>query len=640
MQSNASGFQAPQKKTWSPIDRMLCAPKVSRLKRGCPALSLEMSRSQSDTQVALHPLINESSTAAEALASQSMASSPSLLRERGARFTVGEALQAPPPGWLPASSQRNVLVAPFAERLLAQQTEQRTATRGLPPPSEGILRKTLAGVSAIAGLGRVQTQALSLPAGRQSMEMSSPGKTSPSPELRHSFLRRGGSRQWTVERGVAMPASLFAPGEAEDEKPLPCGGYRDTQQFLAETRARVRKRQAEHEKVPEGERPVRIAIVGAGPVGLWIAVLLARQHARLFTTQTSVRISKKPLAPEITIFERRTPDGGYGSRRVILAMSPASQNLLNSNMTCGRQQTANHPFSPVCSINLIEACLREELEKYLAAGFGSFRLGEGVEAPEKLLEEFDVVFAATGRRFPDDDWRRSQGMQMRIGQTDEALILKFVREPGTDSVSLADVNSALLSRLDLKGQLSIFLRPGVTEGQGWVWLMGLGCELVSKIRASIESRQNDVAASDSFSAAWSQFSIKAPRDIVGSVTAALAMLDEHLKPAEVAARVTEASFWHSEEIIHRVERADGSEGWLVLAGDAAFGRPFHLGNTLNGHFQHATFLTAAPWTRWFTSERETGTPFRKYVQHYWSRIDAAAGFRCSHQRDRFNCKTA
>ena len=46
---------------------------------------------------------------------------------------------------------------------------------------------------------------------------------------------------------------------------------------------------------------IRVAIVGAGPVGLWVAVLLARAHARLFSTSSGFRITRLPGAPEINV---------------------------------------------------------------------------------------------------------------------------------------------------------------------------------------------------------------------------------------------------------------------------------------------------------------------------------------------------
>ena len=59
-------------------------------------------------------------------------------------------------------------------------------------------------------------------------------------------------------------------------------------------------------KGPPGQEPppvppTRVAVVGAGPVGLWIAVLLARAHARFFQTSSGFRISRHPQAPVINV---------------------------------------------------------------------------------------------------------------------------------------------------------------------------------------------------------------------------------------------------------------------------------------------------------------------------------------------------
>ena len=55
-------------------------------------------------------------------------------------------------------------------------------------------------------------------------------------------------------------------------------------------------------KTSEAEgAPVRVAVVGAGPVGLWIAVVLARAHAKFFHTSGGFRISRLPHAPLINV---------------------------------------------------------------------------------------------------------------------------------------------------------------------------------------------------------------------------------------------------------------------------------------------------------------------------------------------------
>jgi hypothetical protein len=57
----------------------------------------------------------------------------------------------------------------------------------------------------------------------------------------------------------------------------------DTDAFRQQTQARVIERQLSLYQLSEpGTRPARVAVVGAGPAGLWIAVLLAREHATLY----------------------------------------------------------------------------------------------------------------------------------------------------------------------------------------------------------------------------------------------------------------------------------------------------------------------------------------------------------------------
>jgi len=411
-----------------------------------------------------------------------------------------------------------------------------------------------------------------------------------------------------------------------------------------ESRAFIQRKRADADKALNIEKPARIAVVGAGPVGLWVAVLLAREHAKMFATTAGFRITRPPSAPIIDVFERRTDNNGYGTRRIILAMSDASQTLLNQHMTSGRELCANHNFAPACSINLVESSLREEFEKFAANGFGSLQLGDAVPAPEELLKDHDVVFVATGRGFPSEEWRQERGMQVRVGRTETALILKFALETTPDlSRTLAELADSL-ARLEVKGQPHVFLRPGPTDEEGYVWLLGLSADALARIGTTLEDKRGIVFTS--FRQMWSELTTtstssslrkkdKAPK-------AAFALMDKQLKAINVSARVSEASFWHSDEIVQRVERPDASIGWIVLVGDAACGKPFYLGSTLNGHFNDLTSLISGPWLRWKSAMKEAaeqqGTskrhgqvpegavPFKRYVEQYRKRVDNA-GFR-------------
>jgi len=136
----------------------------------------------------------------------------------------------------------------------------------------------------------------------------------------------------------------------------------------------------------------------------------------------------------------------------------------------------------------------------------------------------------------------------------------------------------------------------------------------------------------SFRETWMNLMGSAKAVTVGA-KAAMAYLDKHLRPLEVSPRITVASYWHADEVVRRVERLNGTAGWIVLVGDAACGKPFYLGSNLNGHFQDAMALLAAPWTRWAAAAREAvqhsldtyskhntkpngAMPFKNYIKQY------------------------
>eukprot|EP00930_Biecheleria_cincta_P068695 TRINITY_DN5642_c0_g1_i1.p1 TRINITY_DN5642_c0_g1~~TRINITY_DN5642_c0_g1_i1.p1 ORF type:complete len:696 (-),score=80.27 TRINITY_DN5642_c0_g1_i1:80-2167(-) len=447
--------------------------------------------------------------------------------------------------------------------------------------------------------------------------------------------------------------------------------------------------------VPPEQPPARVAVVGAGPVGLWIAVLLARVHARLLLTSSGVKIERPPTAPIIDVREQRTDDSGWGSRRVVLAMSNLSQDLLNNHMLTERETCARNTFAPACSINFIESKLREEFDKYVAAGFGTLKLGQTIHEPESLLADHDVVFVASGRRWPGDDWRQDRGLQVNVGKTEEALILKFTLEPGPNvGRTLSEVRGAL-GRFEAPGHPTYILRPGATEEQGYLWVLGLAPELLDRARSALEDFKHEQdllqemqsgrpangckleasAAAEqqsltsknefgpgifgSFRGMWASLTStsipssptaepsspkKGNKQQVGNLKAALAYVDKQMKPLEVSPRITVASYWHSEEVVHRIQKPDGSVGWIVLVGDAACGKPFYLGSNLNGHFHDAMALVAAPWTRWASAASEAAehksepglrreqlpegsVPFKRYLEQYKRRTDGI-GFRC------------
>ncbi|CAE7308843.1 unnamed protein product [Symbiodinium microadriaticum] len=307
-----------------------------------------------------------------------------------------------------------------------------------------------------------------------------------------------------------------------------------------------------------------------------------------------------------------------------------------------RELCAHHCFSPTCSINLIESILREEFEKYAASGFGTLHLGHSVEDPEALLADHDVVIVATGRSWPGEEWRRGRGFQLTVGEQDEALILKFVLQPATDlAKTLQEVRSAV-GRFEAPDLPMYILRPGTSEEQGWLWVLGLSPHILRHLRGILlQASQEDATASGATQGlklgSFLQVLTCMPRrksKLLTSLRAAFTYLDKQLRPCEVAPRLTLASYWHSNEVVRRTQCGSRS-GWIVLVGDAACGKPFYFGSNLNGHFQDAMALLSVPWSQ-LPSQGEPGPqaraeeePFKRYAAEYRRRIAESRGFHTS-----------
>ena len=152
-------------------------------------------------------------------------------------------------------------------------------------------------------------------------------------------LGRSGSCPSLVATGRNLwaPAPACGACQASQSSPL----LRPAKAAPAKAPAKPQaKPQAKAQACPPLPRGARVAVVGAGPVGLWVAVLLARASAKLFPTQQGFRISRQEQAPSIDVYERR--DGEQKGRRVVLAISNVSQDLLNSRLLEGRELAAHH----------------------------------------------------------------------------------------------------------------------------------------------------------------------------------------------------------------------------------------------------------------------------------------------------------
>ena len=171
------------------------------------------------------------------------------------------------------------------------------------------------------------------------------------------------------------------------------GGDEHARQLRREAQARLKQQKADLEAEQSCGRPAaRIAIVGAGPAGLWLAVLIARKHSTLVYGANGPRIVRNSNAPTIDIFEARRPfsgdgDGGakaHGERQVVLAITQATEGLLNRNLVgVSAAHCGTHAFAPTSRIGELERLLAAEFERYAAAGFGKLQYGTLAGQPRR-----------------------------------------------------------------------------------------------------------------------------------------------------------------------------------------------------------------------------------------------------------------
>ena len=262
------------------------------------------------------------------------------------------------------------------------------------------------------------------------------------------------------------------------------GGDTKARTFRLKAMARLRQREREAEaELIGGRSAARIAIVGAGPVGLFLAVVLARKHSTICNTANGPVITRNRNAPTIDVLEARQMSKGgggsgkaaHGTRSIVLAIAHATNDLLNQQLLGDARA-----FAPTCRIGEIERCFAAEWERYCSAGFGSLKYGVEVADPDDLHEEtnggYDVVFVASGRRSTSDAWREARGLQQLVEGTAACATIEFRgATPAADGWS--SVVAAASRALGASGA-NIFLRPGADATCGWVWLVGLPTALI------------------------------------------------------------------------------------------------------------------------------------------------------------------
>ena len=483
------------------------------------------------------------------------------------------------------------------------------------------------------------------------------------------------------ERDLRAKAELEAARIRAREDGGGNGGDEHARQLRREAQARLKQQKADLEAEQSCGRPAaRIAIVGAGPAGLWLAVLIARKHSTLVYGANGPRIVRNSNAPTIDIFEARRPFGGdgdggakaHGERQVVLAITQATEGLLNRNLVgVSAAHCGTHAFAPTSRIGELERLLAAEFERYAAAGFGKLQYGTPLDNPDELHEAsrgaYDVVCVGSGRRGAPDAWRAERGMESIVEGTSMALILEFSgARTSSDHRLEAGVSRAI-------SPAQVFLRPGEKEGCGWAWLVGLPAPLMEAIRRGLERAGRGKQQHPSLSAALSATlalargsadggggggggvggggSISsvggsgsigdsvgddhggshdhdgvgvgvgiggsddgaASTSLPGEIAAieGLRLLDNSLRADSAAAGCAEGSYWRSTSVIHAPA---GARGPTLLIGDASCGRPFWLGSTLNGHISDLVTLANAPcWSAW-DWQADGEAPLRPYLE--------------------------
>eukprot|EP00438_Fugacium_kawagutii_P022368 Skav205218 [mRNA] locus=scaffold400:180414:191183:- [translate_table: standard] len=70
-----------------------------------------------------------------------------------------------------------------------------------------------------------------------------------------------------------------------------------------------------------------------------------------------------------------------------------------------------------------------------------------------------------------------------------ALILKFALQPGPDLQRAVQEARSGVGRFEVPGQPMYILRPGASEDQGWLWIMGLAPDVLSRNLSHLSPRR-------------------------------------------------------------------------------------------------------------------------------------------------------
>lgn len=403
----------------------------------------------------------------------------------------------------------------------------------------------------------------------------------------------------------------------------------------------------------------RVAIVGGGPVGLWIATLVAQRHYRRVQNPKPGQPAylRNGDAPEIVVFEKRAASGHCTRRNVRITLDAHTVGLLNKH-------TKSDVFVSGMALSEIEEVLLGQWKKI--CGPDAFVYEQDISSPADLftLGHWDLVLWAAGKKSLPDADREALGCTMKTGEAEEVLVFEMrdfshpcrmgeskpVSLKDLDQLAAADLMSGIKEpnscRVVLRCTLDRDPKSGKSGGLlAWLWLMGLPSEIRAAKdccrpagakaevhgnllqalngelqRLGVVQKPDPDTSTETPLPNW----VKMLRATVNSLQ------DRVLSPSSVSVRWVDAAFWSSEHAVCSVPgNPDGQNTPMVVIGDAAVGKPFFTGTTLNIHMAEVKALSQLPIMKWgITSGADVDIGgLIPYEQRYQELIQRCPGFR-------------
>jgi len=432
-----------------------------------------------------------------------------------------------------------------------------------------------------------------------------------------AFLKR--TRGRAADRSALADAAAKAQQAAEEAAAT---AQAKLEEFQERTKERLEQRMMSHFPQADGGvtglRRRRIAIIGAGPVGLWAAVLLMQKHR---FADGCGSLARWPDAPDIVIYEGRPQEKHCTRTDIRISLSPATCNLLN-----GRAKSKH--FRTGMPVAEIEERLLKRLRRVAPQCKPIF--GRPIDDPVDLAAEgFDCLLWAGGRRSLNDGVRKALRCGVEESENARVLVFQFKDMDAQGSVHY-DLAHAASQATKWHG-FKVLLRPGVKGVcDGWLWLFGLPPDTVAVKPA------NGLEPAATFDEAVRRV-VEPQGTGAEALLGAAELFQSKIRSAECTARWVDAAFWAAERSVCDLGVLDGNYAGtpLILLGDALCGKPFYTGTTLNGHLKDvAAMIDEVDWihdgapmatTRWQAHERRYQEDVRRGIMDRRGAFASGAG---------------